>query len=411
MTENTGLTRAYSPFADPQLSQPHPVWETARRECPVFWSDNLGAWIVTDYTHAKEVLGRPADYLNEGATSPLTPVPPPVAAILAAGFEASELRSVLNRDGPSHARLRRLLLTVLTPRSIGALEPRIRVVADELIDTFAAAGGVELVEAFAFRLPLTVVLELLGLDGIPFETIHHWTDSVLSMNWGQLSLEEHLAAARAYVDFQQHIHHLVLAARQHPQAGLISQLATLDTPEDGQLTDAEIVAIVIGMINAGHETSMNLISLTLLRCLSDSIIWDSMRIQPGLIPAVIEESLRIDPPAHSIWRKAARDMVLGQLPIKAGDRLSVVLASANNDEDVFPSPSMFDSSRSLAAPHLAFGRGVHYCVGAALARLEARVAFEALTERLPSLRLAQGFQPRYRPNSVHRFLERLDVTW
>ncbi|GAA2585771.1 cytochrome P450 [Dactylosporangium fulvum] len=407
----TDLPRDYNPFDRDHANNPHAVWEQARSTCPVMWSDSLNAWVVTDYRTARSVFADPTTFVNQGATAPVTPPPPPVAEILAEGIPASEIRPTVTRDGEDHDRIRRFLVSVLTPRYIAALEPKIRRLADRLVDELPADGRADFVNAFAYRLPLEVVLDLFGISGASGAQIHEWTTHAMSMFWGTFTLEEHLVAARGYVDFQRFLAETVQRARTGSGDDVVSRLVNLDIGGDAPLTDGEAVGLLLGLLSAGHETSMNLISLTMLQVLRSPSIWQRMIDDPSVIPAVVEEGLRFESPAHSIWRKAAADAELGGRTIAAGQRLSVVVGSANRDPAVFDHPSEFDPDRAFDSPHLSFGRGVHFCVGAPLARLEARVAFEVLTQRLPSLRLQPGFTPSYRPNSVQRFLERLDVEW
>jgi cytochrome P450 len=401
----------YDPFDPAHINDPHSVWDANRSTCPVRWSESLNAWVVTSYEAVRKVIAEPKTYVNEGANTPITPPPPPVLEILARGIPASDIRPTFTRDGNDHARIRRFLISVLTPRYIATLEPAIRARAERLVDEFAADGRADFVSSFAFPLPLEVILDLFGISGASAGQIHEWTTCALSMFWGRLTLDEHAAAAEGYLEFQEFLAGLVRSARSDDGDNVVSRLVHLDVGGDAPLTDGEVVGLLLGLLSAGHETSMNLMSLTTLQLLRQREVWQRMIDDPSIIPGVVEEGLRFEPPAHSIWRRAAEDTELGGKTVSAGQRLSLVVGAANRDPAVFGDPDEFDPDRQFDTPHLAFGRGVHFCVGAPLARLEARVAFETLTRRLPSLRLQPGFTPSYKPNSVQRFLERLDVEW
>lgn len=409
MNSSAALANSYSPFALDQSANPYPIWEQARDKAPIFWSPVLQAWVVTRYDDIKEILRNPGLFVNEGATAPIKPPPAEVQAILAEGLPASALRPTVTHDGPEHVRLRRLLLGVLAPRYVLALEPMIRKIADNLIDDVHDDDQFDFIEKFAFRLPLTVLLDLLGLEGISFEKIHTWTTATLALFWGELPLDLHIQAARDHVEFQDYLLDLVAHSRPVTGDNLLSRLINLDQAEDNPLSDDRIVGVLIGLIAAGHETSMNLMSLTMLRCMSDRSLWEAMIEDAARIPAVVEESLRFNSPAHSIWRKASSDTEFAGAVIKAGDRITLVLGSGNRDQAMFDSPETFAPDRSTNPQHLAFGKGAHFCVGSPLARMEMQVAFEALTKRMPDINLVEGFVPEYRPSAVLRFLERLDL--
>jgi cytochrome P450 len=401
---------SYNPFVNPQRDDPHPVWHAAREQAPVQWSEALNAWVVTRYDLVRRAVATPAVFRNAGSTAPVRPVPAEVAAVLGRGLPLGELRSTVSRDGDEHQRVRKFLVSVLTPRRFGDLEGHCRATANRLIDAFAGEGKVDLVEAFAYRLPLAVIVDLMGTPHEDAERLHDWSSKKMALQWGELPLEDHLEAARAYLEFQEYLLAVVRERRAHPGGDVISELIGIEVDER-PLTDAEIVGIMMGFVAAGHETTMNFLSLTVLHCLERPGTWQSLVDEPALVPKLVEESLRFDSPAQAIWRTVGEDTDLDGVALAAGARVLLVLASANRDAEAYADPDSFALGRDRQSPHLAFGRGIHACVGAGLARLEGRVALEELTRRLPDLRLADGFTPSFAPNAVQRFLDTLPVEW
>jgi cytochrome P450 len=401
---------SYNPFVNPQRDDPHPVWDAARERQPVGWSEVLGAWVVTSYDLVRQAISAPAVFRNVGSTAPVRPVPAEVTEVLNRGLPLAELRSTVARDGDEHRRIRKFLVSVLTPRRFGDLEDQCRSTANRLIDGFAGDGKADLVEAFAYRLPLAVIVELMATPHEDAEKLHDWSSKKMALQWGELPLEDHLEAARAYLEFQEYLLAVVRDRRANPGADVLSELIGVQVDER-PLTDAEIVGIMMGFVAAGHETTMNFLALTVLHCLERPGTWQSLVDDPALIPKLVEESLRFDSPAQAIWRTVGEDTELGGVALPAGARVLLVLASANRDEQVYSDADSLTPSRELESPHLAFGRGVHACVGAGLARLEGKVALTELTRRLPDLRLADGFTPSFAPNAVQRFLDTLPVEW
>ncbi|MGH3760088.1 cytochrome P450 [Actinophytocola sp.] len=401
---------SYNPFVNPQRDDPHPVWHAAREQLPVQWSEVLVAWVVTRYDLVRQAVSTPAIFRNVGSTAPVRPVPAEVTAVLDRGLPLGELRSTVARDGDEHRRIRKFLVSVLTPRRFGGIEEQCRSTANQLIDRFIGEGKVDLVEAFAYRLPLAVIVELMATPHADAEKLHDWSSKKMALQWGELPLEDHLEAAEAYLEFQEYLLAVVRDRRARPGTDVISELIGVQVDER-PLTDAEIVGVMMGFVAAGHETTMNFLALTVLHCLERPGTWQSLVDDPRLIPKLVEESLRFDSPAQAIWRTVGEDTELGGVALAAGARVLLVLASANRDAEVYADADVMTPTRDHESPHLAFGRGVHACVGAGLARLEGKVALAELTRRLPDLRLADGFTPSFAPNAVQRFLDTLPVEW
>ncbi|REE97165.1 cytochrome P450 [Thermomonospora umbrina] len=298
--------------------------------------------------------------------------------------------SMLNMDSPEHTRLRRILSGTFTPRQIEGWRPRVREIAGELVDTVAAASGpVDLVEAFAFPLPSLVICELMGVPAADQSRFRHWTELFLST--GDASAEDRVSAA---LDFAGYAAELIATHRERPGDDLIDVLVQA-RDDDDRLTEDELVALVFGLILAGHETTASQITRGALRLLSHPERWAALVDDPGLTPAVVEEILRYDGPGgYGMLRRMTERVELSGGVVEAGEAVFLLLPAGNMDPDVFPEPESFEVTRfdgtgdRAHGPHLSFGHGPHYCLGANLARMELQVAFETLATRLPSLHLA-----------------------
>ena len=268
----------------------------------------------------------------------------------------------------------------------------------------------DFVEAFAYPLPLRIICRLLGVPPEDSEQLHEWATFKLALQFGDMPLDEHVRAAHGYVDFQRYVANLIDQKRVDPQDDLIS--AMLAPAADGDvLDDIVLVGQVMGLVNAGHETTTTVLTMGLYHLLSNREQWDMLCADPGLAAAAAEESLRFDGPIKQLWRRATRDVEVGCAPIPRGARIAIVNGSANRDESVFDASERFDIAKKRDKANLAFGRGTHYCLGANLARSEARISFEMLSARIPSIRLATGAPTGYARNVTVRMPLGLLVEW
>jgi cytochrome P450 len=292
------------------------------------------------------------------------------------------------------------------------LEVEIRAVTEELLDTMKRNGSsANFMDSFAYQLPLRIISRLLGVPATDGEKLHRWAGFKLALQWGDMELEQHITAARVFVEFQHYAHNLVTERRQRPGGDLVSALTQLRFDDDEPLEDAVIVGQVMGLVNAGHETVTTALTMGLYHMLNEREQWQALCADPGLATAAMEEALRFDGPAKMLWRRAVRAAEIGGVSIPEGARIAVVLGSGNRDDAVFSRPDVFDIRSASTRQHLAFGRGIHFCVGANLARLQGRIAFEFLATRLPSLRLQAGVGMQFARNMSIRIPLRLDVEW
>jgi cytochrome P450 len=373
-------------------ADPHPVYARWRRSSPVRrvqLPNGISAWLVTRYEDARRALTDPR-LLNAVLT-------------VRTGAAAAWSQHMLAADPPDHTRLRRLVSDAFTGRRIEALRPRIEQITDELLAAMAGRERVDLIDDFAFPLPIQVIYELLGVPAAEREEFRTWSNTIVA---GSQSGARLPGAMRAMADY---IRELIAERRAHPGDDLLSALIGVRDADD-RLSENELSSMVFLLLIAGQETTANLIGNGVYLLLDERQRWDRLRAEPTLLPSAIEEFLRYEGPVGtSTFRIAAEDFELGGADVKAGDAVMVVLLSADRDEQRFPEADELRLDRAQN-PHLAFGHGIHYCLGAPLARLEAQVAFGKLLDRFPGLRLAvPAGELTWQPGLMMRGLRHLPV--
>lgn len=293
-------------------------------------------------------------------------------------------KTMLTVDEPDHRRLRLLVSKAFTPRYIESLRPRVQQIADELLDRVQAQGQMDLVENYAFVLPINVIAEMLGVPHADRNQVRVWSEALAS----GLTLGGHDEGVVAHMRaFGEYTAHLVADKRLHPAEDLISQLVAIEEAGD-RLSETELRSLITLLIFAGHETTSNLIATGSLVLLDHPTQLAQLKADLSLVPAAVEELLRFKGPASTAGpRFATEDIEVAGQQIKRGDMLFPVLIAANHDETQFTQPDEVDLARALNR-HLAFGQGIHTCLGAPLARLEGDIAFSTLLKRMPNLRLS-----------------------
>ncbi|MBO2449113.1 cytochrome P450 [Actinomadura barringtoniae] len=302
---------------------------------------------------------------------------------MARGADVSDDQySLLNMDPPRHTRLRRIAAAAFTPRRVESWRPRVAAIAAELAADMAAAGpSADLVGAFAFPLPVRVICELLGVPERDREQFRRWSDAALTISTADGA--QRLAAAR---EFRQYVTALLAARRAAPGDALIDALLDAQDEDGAVFSKDELVSLTVTLIAAGHETTANLIGAGVFTLLSENSAGSS---PAPMSDGVVEELLRHDNPAtYAMPRVATEDVDLPSGRVRAGETVLPLLTAANRDPDAYPAPDRFDPARAGAVPHLSFGHGPHFCLGAGLARLEAGVALTALFTAMPGLELA-----------------------
>ncbi len=402
------LGQSYNPLEEPQLDNPYPFYARARSEEPVFFSERLQAWVVTRYDDVRSILLRPDIFSSKDTFRPIVTWVPEVFQVLARS-DAATVPIFINTDGREHMRFRTPLNQAFVPARLKAMESTIRPVAHRLVDTFYKEGHTDLVANFAGPLPQEIILRLFGIPQADMAQCKRWSEDYLALIASPLSPQRQVECAHSFVAFNEYM--AALAEKRSANLGedVVSCLLTVHYDEAQPLTRAEVVATLSTVLLAGHEATTNVIGTAVYLLLSQPERWQHVCEHPEDIPAAVEEILRFDT-THGFFRTALQEAQVGGVTIPAGGRIFPAYASADHDEARFANAEQFDLQRS-PNQHLAFGHGVHFCVGAPLARIELRIAVEVLSQRLPQLRLQPHQHISYHPMLLGRSLRQLGVAW
>jgi hypothetical protein len=366
-------------------SDPYPFFDRLRRVDPFHRCRNADGWVLSRHADILTVLRDPAFSADERNH--------PRHARLAARFHRAGLRdaydddrgSMLRLDPPIHTRLRGLVSKAFSPRAVERVRPRIQSILEELLETRPARGAMEVVTALAAPLPVRVIAELLGIPTEDHARFRAWSNEVVR-NIGDASLADRHASARAGDELDRYFEAILEARRKSPRDDVISALAAAEEAGD-RLKRNELLSVLTLLLVAGNDTTTNLISNATLALLRNPEQLEILRRDPERIPGAIDELLRYDSPVQMTSRFALSDVELGGGRIRRGDHVVMLLGSANRDPSAFPDAERLDVTRR-DVQHLAFSHGIHFCLGAQLARLEAAFALEALITRFPRFTLA-----------------------
>jgi cytochrome P450 len=401
-------TWAFDRFEPACLADPYPLYARARREAPVFYSAEFGLWFVTRYDDVWAVLRDTTRFSSRFLMRTPTNASPAVREVLQEAYP--ELPMLVNDDPPSHTRTRSLVSGAFAPRLMAALEPSIRAIVARLVAGFASERRADLIGRLAYPLPMEIICTLLGVPVEASGQLKRWTDDLVTLGSPGTDSERQLACAHSSVAFQHYLAARIQARRDAPRDDLLTAL--IHARVDGESFDvAELVNLLIVLIFAGHETTTNLIGNLLVLLLARPEMLQALRDDPSLTADVVEEGLRMDGPVQGMFRTTTAEVSLGGARIPAGAQAMVLFGSANRDEAVFPDPDSFQPGRSNKHRHLGFGRGIHACIGAALARVEARIVLDTVAQRLPNPTLDAGHPLRYPASLMHRGPEALHVRW
>jgi cytochrome P450 len=376
---------AYNPFEPGFIEDPYSRYAAMREGDPVHHSQ-LDFWALFRYEDIYRFLKDPSLSVEDRNARP-TPMDEMVNQIL--GDRADRgARSMLSRDPPDHTRLRKLVTKAFTPRVIQDLRPRIQALVDEMLDAAAERGEIELISEFAFPLPFAVISEMLGVPASDGGKLREWSGLIVRSLEPLVDPDTIRAIANASDLMFDHVSELIAGKRKEPGDDLLSALIAAEEHGD-VLSDDELVEQVVLLYIAGHETTVNLIGNGVLALLRSRDELARLQSDTSLMPNAVEEMLRFDSPVQMTRRITLTDVEIGGRTIEKGSFCALVLASANRDPERFGSGSeRLEVSREDAHQHLSFGGGAHYCLGAALARVEGEVAVGSLINRFPALDLA-----------------------
>lgn len=390
-------------FDQATLQCPHALYRRLHAEAPVLRDTATGIFQVSSYDLVCQVALDSVTFSNafgdalRGREGPS----PDAIAIMADGYPPMD--TMLTADDPEHARYRKLVTKAFTPARVRKMAPGITAVVNELIDGFIGAGAVELASAFSQPLPLRVIAGELGVPAADLPMFKRWSQAFVTQLSQVSSKAEEAAAAREIVAFQHYFAAKLDERRAAPVDDILSDLATVTLTEEGdprRLSTAEALSIIQQLLVAGNETTAHTISEGMKLLIEHPAQMAAVTEDTSLIPGLIEETLRVLSPTQNMWRIATRDTEVAGVPIPAGAVLLLRYGAANRDEAQFSKADAFDITRPNARRHIAFGYGIHVCLGAALARQELAIAFELLLGRLHHWRFAEGCNDFVHPPSI-----------
>jgi cytochrome P450 len=409
---NRRMSRAHNfdPFSPQTVECPFPFYSALRRDAPVYLVPGAGHFVVSRAEEIRAVVTHPEIFSSE-----LVAVPTPNGVtrldhIEGPSSDGGPANTLAIADPPAHTRHRKLLTRPFSTHEISRLEPKVRALAHELVDSFLSAGAADLMSRFAMPLPMTIIAEILGLPRVDLPRLQRWSDAGVKLLGGVTRLEELREAGRVTIEFREYLAAKLDEKARFPADDVASLVARAGVEGGEPLRREEMISLLLQLVIAGNESTASLIGSTVLILLRDEGLFASIKNDLTLIPALVEEALRLESPFQWYFRFATTDTELGGVAIPKGSVLMLLWGSANRDAAEFAAPDRADPRRSNLKAHFAFGEGIHYCLGAALARLEARLAIETLLERLPGLRLATNLEDlRHTPSLFVRRLETLPV--
>ena len=401
------------------LADPYPFYRTLREEAPIYREPDYGVFLVSRYEDILEVNAQPEAFSSIlVANAPYTDPPAPLDEL--AEWRAAQPFSdkILSNDPPDHTRHKRLINRFFTPRHVAALEPRVRQITNEIIDTFIDTGEVEFVTQFSHMLPRLVVGELIGVPDEDHDYFRqHFMDRLAAMAkaaadpTGTYQRQEEEREEITENEFLTDYFMKAMAERREsPRGDIMSDLANATFAGTDEPVPLESLVSMITLLYAagGDANTPELMTNAMLVLLRQPDVMRALRDDPSLAGGFIEEVLRYDTPVPGVFRIALEDTSVGGVPVKRGEKLMVIYGSGNHDAEKFEDGEAFDLGREQTCPHLGFGHGVHYCPGAGLARQEGRVAVQELLRRLGDIHMLEG-DPPYVPSVIQRIPIRLKL--
>ncbi|MGW1272402.1 cytochrome P450 [Streptomyces sp. NPDC002491] len=397
---------SFDPWDPAFVADPYPAYAELRERGRVICYEPTGQWLVPGHADVSALLrdrrlGRTYQhrFTHEefGRTAPPAEQEP---------FHTLNDHGMLDLEPPDHTRIRRLVSKAFTPRTVERLKPYVHRLAGELVDGLARAGGGDLLSDVAEPLPVAVIAEMLGIPEADRGPLRPWSADICGMYELNPSQETAAKAVRASVEFTAYLRELIAERRKEPGDDLISGLIAAHDEGD-RLTEQEMISTAVLLLNAGHEATVNATVNGWWALFRDPDQLAALRADHSLVPSAVEELMRYDTPLQLFERWVLDDIEIDGVTVPRGAEIAMLFGSANHDPAVFADPGRLDLTRA-DNPHISFSAGIHYCIGAPLARIELAASMTALLERAPTLALAA--EPRRKPNFVIRGLEGLPVT-
>ena len=400
----------FSPFDADYLRDPYAALASLRDQ-PVFYAEQLGYLVVTRMEDVAEVFRRKDDFSSENVQDPVLPICAEAGQVLAVP-DYNPIAVMSNRAQPDHTRIRKFTQAGFSARRMKVLEPYLRERCGEMVDAMLAAGGpANFVEWIGHPLPGEMIFRLIGFPREDDAQLKSWTSNRLAFTWGKTSDSAQIEIAGKMLAYWRYCVDFVAHRAEHPADDFTSELLAAHKADPEALSYAEVQSVVYGLSFAGHEIVSNMLANSLITLLTNRGQWDRLCADPGLIPNAVEELLRINSPQTSWRRVATRDTEIAGVAVPEGTQVFLSLAAANHDPELYDNPAELDIERANARTHIAFGRGIHFCLGSRLATVEGIVALETLCARVPGLELVADQEFTYFPNFTFRGPEELWLNW
>ena len=407
----TAASGRFHPFDPDYLRDPYPTLAALRSSEPVFFSPELGSWVVTRHETIKAMLRDIGRYSALIVSDPLKPLCPHARELI----QQSSLDvppMLVNNDPPSHTRYRKFFAEPLQRPRLLSLEPFVRETVAAHVDRLAQSPRpADLVAGLTWDVPALVLFKLLGVPPEDVAKVKQWASSRVVLTWGRPTDEEQVRLSAGAIDYFEYSTNLVRRKLDEPGDDYISDLLRARDGDDAKMSLHEISGTAFNLLFAGHETTSSLAINMFYAVLQRRELWQRICSGEQAAAPVVEEALRFEAPIQAWRRQAREDVVLDGVAVPAGSRLLMVFAAANRDPALFERPDEFEPGRKNVQQHLAFGFGLHFCLGAPLARLEVEVLLEQVAARLPGMSIVPGQVPQYTPNTSFRAIRELKVTW